>query len=835
MSEQNVIRLRPNQYIHILDNNTNVTRLEVGPHTFTRKDHERVVVTPQPFMNVPPRSYCRIRNPVLRNEDGTPVKDKFEQVQRRIGDEEIRFEQDPFPLYPGEEIVLQDGKKVAQLKVVEKNTGLLLRAKRDGQVGDRKFLAGEEWMFVGPGTYQPRVDVEEVARITATVINPNEALKLRAKVECTDKNGVKRQVGEAWLIKAAGAYLPQVEEEVVGKVKARILTDQKALQLEATRTFVDRFGKKRLAGSQWLVTSADCSSLIPDVYENVVREVPITTLTDRHWCLVVDPVDPKTLLPRLGHREIRKGEASFFLHPGERLEGGIQNVIVLTAEEALLLRASCPFTDAKGEKRNAGDTWMLFGACKYVPPVEVEIVERRRSMALDKHEGVYVRDITTGKIRSIIGQAYMLSPTEELWEKDLPPIVEELLQRPTGCKHAIKDSAQPLKPRDRTKVVRFSVQHNAAVQIYDYSAHTARIVFGPDLVMLGPDEQFTVFSISGDKPKTPNIIKALPLYLGPDFMTDYIQVETSDHARLQLKLSYNWRFEIDEENKTKIFSLPDFVGAACASLASKVRGAVAAEAFESFHQNSARVIRCAVFGVDAEGHVLEKVTFPANGLSITNVDIQNVEPTDQKTKDSLQKSVQQSIEITTKSQEAAARHDANRKEQEAKGRLERQVIKDKVNAESSRKSYLQLQAETEEIEAAGTAKAEATARAEAAFIDGQSELAQAKLKAEAAKITHEAELAQLKSKQQTEADYQRKMNELDVNKARELAEIESKKFADTVDSIGQETLQSIAQAGPEMQAKLLEGLGLKGYLITDGSSPINLFNTAKGLVGPTSM
>jgi major vault protein len=34
-----------------------------------------------------------------------------------------------------------------------------------------------------------------------------------------------------------------------------------------------------------------------------------------------------------------------------------------------------------------------------------------------------------------------------------------------------------------------------------------------------------------------------------------------------------------------------------------------------------------------------------------------------------------------------------------------------------------------------------------------------------------------------------------------------------------------------MQAKLLEGLGLKGYLITDGNSPINLFNTAQGMVG----
>lgn len=67
-----------------------------------------------------------------------------------------------------------------------------------------------------------------------------------------------------------------------------------------------------------------------------------------------------------------------------------------------------------------------------------------------------------------------------------------------------------------------------------------RVVFGPELVMLGPDEQFTVLSLSGDKPKRANVIKAVCLLLGPDFCTDIITIETADHARLQLQLSYNW-------------------------------------------------------------------------------------------------------------------------------------------------------------------------------------------------------------------------------------------------------------------------------------------------------
>lgn len=75
------------------------------------------------------------------------------------------------------------------------------------------------------------------------------------------------------------------------------------------------------------------------------------------------------------------------------------------------------------------------------------------------------------------------------------------------------------------------------------------------------------------------------------------------------------------------------------------------------------------------------------------------------------------------------------------------------------------------------------------------------------------------------------MDGLELTRNQKLAEIEAEKFKTLVDAIGAETIKSIAQAGPEMQAKLLGGLGVKSLLITDGNSPINLFNTASGLTG----
>ena len=58
----------PYQYIHVLDQNSNVTRLEEGPQVFVRRDHEKVVQEKRKHIIIPPRHYCVIENPVLRNE-----------------------------------------------------------------------------------------------------------------------------------------------------------------------------------------------------------------------------------------------------------------------------------------------------------------------------------------------------------------------------------------------------------------------------------------------------------------------------------------------------------------------------------------------------------------------------------------------------------------------------------------------------------------------------------------------------------------------------------------------------------------------------------------------
>jgi major vault protein len=160
--------------------------------------------------------------------------------------------------------------------------------------------------------------------------------------------------------------------------------------------------------------------------------------------------------------------------------------------------------------RNAVDRWMVYGPCRFIPPVEVELLERRKSIPLDKNEGIYVRDNKDGSIRSESGHTYMLKAQEELWQMPLDDTVEELLS----------GGVKPAPRRDKTRLVTFQCPFNSAVQVYDYKRKQSRVIFGPDLVKLEPDEQFTVIYLSGGKPKRPGVIKTLHVGLGPDFFSD---------------------------------------------------------------------------------------------------------------------------------------------------------------------------------------------------------------------------------------------------------------------------------------------------------------------------
>ena len=193
MASKQVFRIPPNHYIHVTDQNTNVTRLVCGPLTYVCQDHETVIAQKQqnrntvkvsygseqkqndaqirPMVIVPSFHYCVVKNPhrraksdkgselkqdetsaIVSEEGFEPVLDSSGQVQLFHGKKEVRLHQGPFPLYPGEEIDLAPTKLI----FVEKHKALRLRCMQD--FDNRK--AGEEWLFEGPGYCIPNVFVK---------------------------------------------------------------------------------------------------------------------------------------------------------------------------------------------------------------------------------------------------------------------------------------------------------------------------------------------------------------------------------------------------------------------------------------------------------------------------------------------------------------------------------------------------------------------------------------------------------------------------------------------------------------------------------------------------
>lgn len=345
MSQVEIVKIKPYHYVHVLDGNTNITRLEIGPKNFYKQDHEKVMSGSEPLKMVmlDPFTYVEIKNPVMRDEEKGLVLDKYGQVKLRHGDSEIRTSMDyaePFPLYPGEAVIQRD-----KIITIPRDSAARLECLRNFYDEEAKVdrVAGDEWIIFGPALYIPKIEVKLDKILKPEVIRAQQALKIRARRNCKDHKGVERKAGDYWLIRTKGFYIPGIDEEVIEKLNAHIITEQFALQLRAKQGFKDAYGFDRKDAEEWLITSDISSTHILDVHEEFVEEVPIVILNEDEFCYINDPVNEKGV-NQLGKRIMRSGPTSFFVRPGESIEGGVNKVYILSEEEALLLKASENFS-----------------------------------------------------------------------------------------------------------------------------------------------------------------------------------------------------------------------------------------------------------------------------------------------------------------------------------------------------------------------------------------------------------------------------------------------------------------------------------------------------------
>ncbi len=817
-----VINIAPYEYIHVRDVNESLVKVVTGPKTYIVQENEELVggQTPQKMVVISPMHYICIKNPVILKEDGTPEREKHGQPKLAFAEIEYRFQEDyktPFFLYYGE--VVQG--KIEKLKFVKTNEALVLSALRnftDCDSVERKN--GDSWLYKGPKIFYPRPEIKEVRKEEAIILNPCSALKLKATQNFTGEDGDTHKAGEEWLVRKPGAYIKGVYETLVKLQRPILINDRQAIHLRAIKAFKDFYGKDHKAGEEWILTPDITTWHIIDIFEEQVNLLNMIVLSKDQYSVILNPIGPDGKNQK-GSKKLMKGQKTFFLQPGEELESGIQNIMILNENEAVLLQAKESFKDENEESRVPGDKWMIKGPCRFLPPIEVEIVEKRSVIPLDDKEGIYVRDTKTGNLRAHIGKSYLLEANEELWSNELSEIEEQILEK-----------ANPeVGKRDKTKIVSYKCPYNQVMQIFNYKSEKSRIVFGPDLILLEPDEKFCLMFLSGKTPKVPGVIKTLSLNMGPTYTTDRIEVETSDHALLVIEVAYNWFFDVDKNNEEeckKIFAVRDCIGEMCSLMAGRVRGAVAEMTLNDFHKNSAKVIRKAVMGA-TDGKINDKYLFTNNLLAISNVDIKNIDTKNKDIKDKLQKTVNLAIESSTKSQLEEANRAAESSDQVAKALLRRNIIEDNSKSMEFQKVLYEKKTKTKSMEEQGPKEAQAKAEASKMFIESNSKIKIARNNTELQKLKNQFKNEIEKLEHLVKIEHEKGINDSEIAKKSQISEIETKKFNNIIDAIGKETLIDISQAGPEAQVKLLQSLGLSGFIMTDGNSPINLFNFANNI------
>jgi major vault protein len=833
-----VLHVPPYNYVHLKDKSENTIFLIEGPISYVLQSHEELVRDVTPMQIIPPNNYMRISNPVMRDENNKIILEEgFAQAKLLFGEEEIRTYHNypnPFPLYPGEEI--KENLKTA--KILSDMMCVYLEAIRDffDERSKSKVVSGEKYMLKGPMVYYERVEEKVIKFSQAEIIHSNTALLLSAEIDLVDSTGVKRKSGDRWLVREVGSYFPGPYENVIKTVEGLIIKSDEALSIRANNTFVDIYNKQRKAGEIYLITNDISSTHIEDVHETVLSKNKKIVLNKWQYCRILDPMNENGV-NQYGTKITKKGPASFFLQPNETLEKfGNKNIAsqrLLSSDEALLVRAIKNYKDEYGTHL-PGERWMIYGPRTYIDPIEVFVIETRKTIPLDDSEGIYVRDIFNGEIKMVTGTTYMLKAHEEFWNKELPKEIEYIIQSENHSYFKKKDDLNKIKPRDSKKIVTYTIPHNSVVQIFDYKDKKNRIEFGPCAIKLGPYEQFTMNSLSGNVPSEEDYLKSIIIRLGPDFFSDEIEVETSDHARLSLKLLYSWKFDFDRNSESdvkKLFEIKDFVGDCCKAIASRVRGVVSSVSFDSFHKDSSNIIQTGVFGLDVEGKLKKPLKFKANNLIITNIDIRSLEPIDNRTREILNKSMILSMQTNIQIQESEAYQREQLANQEAHGRVERNQFADLIELENTKLELLMLKNQNIEIETVGRSEASSKAKSSEMEIRNESNLIETTNRVEEEKKYFLSRLEMTKKKYEEEIRQLRKVSDLEIKNKQLLAESVENKLKVMVETLGRDTLVEMARAGPESQANILKSLGIKSMIVTDGKNPLNIFNTANGMMG----
>ena len=651
-----------NQYIHILDRKTGQVSLLEGPARRVLAYDEKIVSNLQDKIVLTENEYCHIKDretgDVITVEG--PSKQSLRYADTVLDDikEKIVLSKDQYCHIKNREtgeVALLEGpvRKTPHfeeqiLKIEDK---IILQEGHYCHIKDRN--TGNVQTIEGPLTISLKYEEQIVDN------KIQNKIVLEEKEYCHIKD---KKTGNIRLVEGPARISLNHSEKLEGK-KIEGNIDQKFILQDEDYIHV----KDKKTGRIELIEGP--ARRIVKYHEEVVGDVKKKlVLPENHYCLILNPFSEKEGNLKRGEREVRVGPQTFALHYEEKLEVNITPEHVLTKYDGLLIKAKSDFKEQK-----AGDKFVVKGPKRYIPSKYEEVLEKIEAIPLSDTDGIYVQNEDTGEVDLVKGpKDYFLAPNEKLWKKVLTDSEKQglglLVQNGgNGIRVLTRQAANTSFLEDSSNALVLELEDNEVVFLYDGSK--SRIVQGPETIFIGPYERPKVLSLSGGKPVKQDAIKVALVKLGPDFIYDQVNVRTKDNAKLELDVTYKWRFDVVKDNIKKVFSIEDFIGYAAETLSSEIRSVAAEHDFEDFHEKSLEYITSKIFN-GKNSRVFEE-----NGFTISGIDIKRINPEDKEIAHKLNEAIKHNMDIYCEKLVLTANLESERQQVEAKHRIEKEKEK----------------------------------------------------------------------------------------------------------------------------------------------------------------
>lgn len=502
--------------------------------------------------------------------------------------------------------------------------------------------------------------------------------------------------------------------------------------------------------------------VVPDAKGAWVRNA--VTLLDGQYCVLRGPQ---------GRRRYVRGPGVVFPEPWEDFvtKEGARDfpAWALRKDKGLHVRVLKAFEAAEGDqvpsgKYEAGQELFLEGRDGFFFPTEaLEVVGEVSALHLAEKEAVYVRDLATGRIRTVPGPtAFLPDPTK--------------VERVTRALDAETARRYGLANPDSSRAPTITVPPSYAVLV---TGRTRReVVKGPATRILDFDEQLEVLWLSTGTPKSDSaLLPTCFLLVDGNKVSDEVQVRTADHVALEVKLS--WRVSFTSRpgaDDARWFNVSNYVALLCDHLGSIVRAAVRATPIERFHASSTDVIRDAVLGEKLEGKRAGRA-FEENGLHVYDVELLSVNILDEDVETLLTEAQRGAITA-----EVAKKREAQRLEAEAAKEAVARAIA------LAQRETLGVEAQLEAARRA-LALAKAEAKAEVSRTEA---LAKARTEADALELSSQAKAAAAAREAQVE---------------RQALEAKTQAFAAQMAALSPELISTLKALGNQhLAAKLTDNL-----------------------------